>query len=196
MTGGYSERDNSQLFGGYRKGFTWDFHVFFVKMELTIPRSRYGKQENMMKKLQRSRKNKVFFGVCGGIAEHLGLDPVVVRLVFILVTLFGGMGVLAYIIGVIIIPESSEAEVNKTEPADNLASTYIPPSQAPVPKRDKSGEVIGLTLIAFGIFFLLRKIEAFDRYFDWISYHFWSILVPAIFVVLGISLIMRTRKND
>jgi phage shock protein C len=148
-----------------------------------------------MKKLQRSKTNKVFFGVCGGIAEHLGLDPVVVRLVFILVTLFGGMGVLAYIIGVIIIPEASHDSAQTDIAADTQAmAIHTPP--APLPKRDKSSEVVGLTLIAFGLFFLLRKIDALDRYFDWISYHFWSILLPVLLLVLGVSLIMRTRKGE
>ena len=48
-----------------------------------------------MKKLYRS-SNRVMAGVCGGIAEYLGVDPTVIRLVAVLLSLMGG-GILAYI---------------------------------------------------------------------------------------------------
>jgi phage shock protein C len=61
----------------------------------------------MRTNLYRSRTNKVIAGVCGGIAEHLDVDPVLVRLVFILLT-FGtglGPGIIIYIIAWMVIPE-------------------------------------------------------------------------------------------
>lgn len=58
-----------------------------------------------MKRLFRSRKNKVIAGVCGGIGEYLGIDPTLVRLFFILFTFVGGGGILAYIICWMIIPK-------------------------------------------------------------------------------------------
>ncbi len=59
-----------------------------------------------IKRLYRSRKDKVLGGVCGGIAEYLSVDPVVVRLVVAIVVLISmGMGILAYLIAWIIIPE-------------------------------------------------------------------------------------------
>jgi len=58
------------------------------------------------KKLLRSKKNRVIAGVCGGIGEYLGIDPTLIRLVWILFTLLSaGAGILAYIISWIIIPE-------------------------------------------------------------------------------------------
>ncbi len=148
-----------------------------------------------MKKLQRSRTNKVFFGVCGGLAEYLGLDPVAVRLIFVLVTLFGGMGVVAYIVGVIIIPESPEEEkVSNAEANDSMASPPLPQGPAE-PKSDKSAEIVGIVLIMFGVIFMLKKIAWMDRYFDWLTFHFWSLLLPIILLVLGVSLIMRSKKK-
>ena len=44
-------------------------------------------------------------GVCGGIAEYFGIDPTLVRLVWVIITLMGGAGILAYIIAAIIIPD-------------------------------------------------------------------------------------------
>lgn len=57
------------------------------------------------KKLYRSRSNSMISGVCGGLAEYLGLDPTVVRLLYVLLSLCTmGSGLLFYIIAMIIIP--------------------------------------------------------------------------------------------
>ena len=60
----------------------------------------------MEKKLYRSAQNKKLAGVCGGIAEYFNIDPTVVRLVWILVSLFVGFGLLAYIIALIVMPQA------------------------------------------------------------------------------------------
>jgi len=57
------------------------------------------------KKLFRSKKNRVLAGVCGGIAEYLGVDPTIVRLLWVLFTLLYGVGLLGYIIAILIIPQ-------------------------------------------------------------------------------------------
>jgi phage shock protein PspC (stress-responsive transcriptional regulator) len=53
-----------------------------------------------MKRLYRSSKNKVLFGVCGGLGDYFGIDPVIVRLICI----FSGIGLIAYFIAAILIP--------------------------------------------------------------------------------------------
>ncbi|HHV24340.1 MAG: PspC domain-containing protein [Methanosarcina sp.] len=59
-----------------------------------------------MKKLYRSRKNRIIAGVCGGIGEYFKIDPTLVRLLWLFVSIAGvGSGVVAYIIAWIIIPE-------------------------------------------------------------------------------------------
>ncbi|MDY0379835.1 MAG: PspC domain-containing protein [Defluviitoga tunisiensis] len=45
-----------------------------------------------MKKLYRSRENKVLAGVCGGIGEYFEIDPVIVRLIWIVLTMIWGFG--------------------------------------------------------------------------------------------------------
>jgi putative stress-responsive transcriptional regulator len=60
----------------------------------------------MEKKLYKSNQNKMLDGVCGGIAEYFGIDPTVVRLIWVLFSLMGGCGILAYIIAAIIIPRN------------------------------------------------------------------------------------------
>lgn len=56
------------------------------------------------KRLYKSAKERVFCGVCGGLAEYFGLDVSLVRLAWILFTCLGGSGLLAYIIAAIVIP--------------------------------------------------------------------------------------------
>lgn len=60
----------------------------------------------MEKKLYRSQNNRMLAGVCGGLGEYLNLDPTVIRVVWALISLLGGTGVLLYLICIFIIPEN------------------------------------------------------------------------------------------
>lgn len=60
----------------------------------------------MTKKLYRSGKNRILGGVCGGIGEYFDIDPVFIRLLWVLCSLMGGAGFLAYIIAWIIVPRN------------------------------------------------------------------------------------------
>jgi phage shock protein C len=66
------------------------------------------------KRFYRSRSDRKIAGVCGGLAGYFGIDPVIPRLVWIVFALAAGMGVLAYIICWLVVPEESEAP--KTSP--------------------------------------------------------------------------------
>ena len=58
-------------------------------------------------KLARSRKNRMLWGVCGGIAEWAGWDPTLVRILYVLVSVFSAAfpGMLVYVILLLIMPE-------------------------------------------------------------------------------------------
>ena len=62
----------------------------------------------MNKRLYRSVKDRKIAGVAGGVAEYLGVDPSLIRVLWIFFTLFGGSGIVVYIIAAIIIPEDPE----------------------------------------------------------------------------------------
>lgn len=66
----------------------------------------------MEKRLYRSETDRMVAGVCGGFAEYFNIDPAVVRIVFLLFVLWGGGGVLAYIICWIVIPTESSLETD------------------------------------------------------------------------------------
>lgn len=59
-----------------------------------------------IRRLYRSGENRVLGGVCGGIAEYLHTDPVIIRLLWVLATLLWGFGILLYIIAWIIMPRN------------------------------------------------------------------------------------------
>ncbi|NOR46559.1 MAG: PspC domain-containing protein, partial [Methanosarcinaceae archaeon] len=59
----------------------------------------------MKKRLYRSRDNSMIAGVCGGLGEYFDMDPPFIRLLWIVFTLAGGSGILAYIIAWIVIPQ-------------------------------------------------------------------------------------------
>ena len=62
----------------------------------------------MEKKLYRITNGKKLCGVCGGLAEYFGIDPTLVRLAWVLLAVFAGMGLLAYIICALVIPHKPE----------------------------------------------------------------------------------------
>ena len=57
------------------------------------------------KRVYRSGTDYMLCGVCGGIAEYFNIDPTLVRLAWVVLTCFGGSGILAYIVAAIIIPK-------------------------------------------------------------------------------------------
>lgn len=63
-----------------------------------------------MKNLYKSRTNKMVSGVCGGIGEYFGVDPTIIRLLWVLGCALGGSGVIAYVIAAILIPDAPEGE--------------------------------------------------------------------------------------
>lgn len=57
------------------------------------------------KRLYKSKTNRVFFGVCGGLGEYFNIDPTIFRLILVLLICGAGSGLVAYIVAAIIMPE-------------------------------------------------------------------------------------------
>ncbi len=97
--------------------------------------------------LYRSRTDQVLGGVCGGLGRYLGVDPVILRIAFIALTLGGGAGVLLYIIAWIAIPE--EPAGGPPPGADAEAGSRWSPRTATM--------VVGGTLVGLGLLLLLDR---------------------------------------
>lgn len=65
-----------------------------------------------MKKLYRSNENKIFAGIIGGVGEYFDVDPVVLRLLWVLIIIFTGLvpGIVAYLIAMLVVPEKPKSE--------------------------------------------------------------------------------------
>ena len=151
-----------------------------------------------MKRLYKSRKNKVIDGVCGGIAEYFDVDPVLVRIIFVLFLFLGGAAVIAYIVGMIIMPKAPLAAEQKTEaPAEKVSHHQETARELEQPKPKRAGPtagalIIGIAVIILGGFFLLDNFDFpfFYRISWWFRHNFWDFIIPGIIILLGLLLIV------
>ncbi len=139
-----------------------------------------------MKKLYKSRDNKVIDGVCGGIAEYFDVDPVLIRIIFVLFFFFGGSAILAYIIGIVIMP--AKPSVRKAGLESEKSNTESAPS-------NKNTLLIGFIFIVIGVFFLMGNFPFFNIYYYWIKSHFWDILLPSILILIGLSIVIKSSAE-
>ena len=117
------------------------------------------------KKLFRSRDNRIVGGVSAGIANYLNIDVVWVRLLFVLLALASGFGILVYIICLLLIPD---------EPGKKTVKSSL-----------NGRVIIGILLILFGASFLLRKL------FAHISFIY---MLAGALLVIGLFLVWRGIK--
>jgi len=150
----------------------------------------------MERKVYRSSKDRILFGVCGGIASYFNIDPVLVRLGMVALAFIDGAGVLLYIIMALVIPEAGrshsiveqdeaveETEVLPPEPRPSLGSDGRIPG-----KREDEGRFMGgIVLILIGLFFLAQRFH----FFRWMDF---GRLWPLILVVLGLYLLFTRRR--
>ena len=74
---------------------------------------------NTSKRLYRSRTDRQVAGVCGGVADYLSLDPTIVRVIWVILTLAGGPGLILYIILALVVPEEPEFVQTSAEKIKN-----------------------------------------------------------------------------
>jgi phage shock protein PspC (stress-responsive transcriptional regulator) len=60
------------------------------------------------KKLERKLNGRLLAGVCAGLADYLGIDVTLIRVIFAVLTLFGGLGPIAYVMAWALVPEEGE----------------------------------------------------------------------------------------
>lgn len=154
----------------------------------------------MGKRLYKSRSERMLFGVSGGMAEYFDIDPTLVRITWVVVTLLtAGVAFLAYIALAIIVPDAPARRRPVDGEADNAeaeaASAYDPGDSGEEREIYESAEssvrgsgrrrsiIFGTVLIALGLFFLAITLDILPR-FDW---RFW----PVALILLGVLLVAR-----
>ena len=161
----------------------------------------------MEKRLLRSRRKKVFAGIAGGLSEYLDVDPVIIRVIFVLITIFHGIGVIIYIIMWIVIPEEpfdmsfaekSPDDENKFENqfSEDFKQTAnsvfdeakLAAEQAKISAKSSNSRIIvGAILILIGLLFLA------ERFFSFLDFEF---VFAVGLIVLGLSLLFNFFKKS
>jgi phage shock protein PspC (stress-responsive transcriptional regulator) len=169
-------------------------------------------------RLYRSRNDRIFAGVAGGLADRWDADPSLIRLIWaLLVILTGGIALLVYVIMAFVVPEEPVAftsgagiraagEASEATPAGAYQSPYgYVPTRAErramrrearrARRAGRDGQAAaaigGLILIALGSMFLLR--EWFPRLdFDW----FWPMVLIGIGVAVVVGALTRRTEVD
>jgi phage shock protein PspC (stress-responsive transcriptional regulator) len=116
--------------------------------------------------------------VCGGLGEYLNVDPLFIRLGWVLMVLAGGFGILLYLVWVFIVPVGSAGVAG----------------EQPVRSRSLFGAIVGGGLILLGVSLLLDEwnIFPFHHIWDWS----WRFAGPALLIIGGAYLITRRTTSS
>jgi len=113
-----------------------------------------------MKRLYRSQKNRVFAGICGGLGEYYNVDPVLVRIIAVFLTLFLGFPFLVYLVAIFVIPqEPLESAPMAAQPSD-VEQTPGTPVNTGMP-MDEHIKILGILYIAFSALGLIAAFVLF-----------------------------------
>jgi phage shock protein C len=113
--------------------------------------------------VRRSRSERVIAGVCGGVGRYLGVDPVLLRIAFIILALANGLGLIAYVVAWVAIPEERPGQ---------------PIGPVTEPRRETGRLVLGGSLVVLGLVLLL------DRLAPNLDELFWPVAVVAVGVAV------------
>lgn len=132
----------------------------------------------------------MLFGVAAGIADYFNIDPVIIRLIFVLLTISGGAGVLLYIVGIFIIPD--ESEKNNISGTDNIkkrvetVAEEIKNTSSDQRVAWRSEQIFGFILVILGFMFLSQMF--------WPWFNAWR-LWPLFIIFIGLIMLIRTKKE-
>lgn len=115
--------------------------------------------------LRRSRTDRMIAGVCGGLSRYLEVDPVLLRIAFVVLTIAGGSGILIYILAIILISEE--------KPGEELGPVHA--------RSGATGRIlVGTALIALGTILLV------DRFVSWFD----KVIGPLTLIALGVAVLV------
>ncbi len=135
-------------------------------------------------RLYRSRTNKVLAGVCGGYAEYFDVDPVIIRILFVLLTVFGGSGILLYIASVFIVPKRPLQEIPEQQQSDNSSAAIASPSSFRY--------LLGAILVVVGIFLLIENLGFFSLS-DFLDSSL-EYIFPILLIIAGMAVIYHKQN--
>jgi phage shock protein PspC (stress-responsive transcriptional regulator) len=142
----------------------------------------------MNKRLYRSRKEKMIGGVAGGLAEYFEIDPVIVRLGFVLLFFAGGIAFLAYIVCMVVIPKEPllPPVYTPTQPQDQEAPQPVQQDSEQSQEISPRKKIFGIILVLAGILLFAHNVLPFCWHIDFI---------PIVFILLGVWLILSNHPK-
>ena len=150
--------------------------------------------DQQRQRLHRSPDNRFLFGVAGGLAEFFDVDPVLIRLGWVLLTVATvGIAALAYVVLAVITPKSrqpvpGEGKSASDGPGDASESPPESGVEDGLPRRQVARNVFGVGLILVGTIILLGNMGVFDSVR-------WDIVWPVAIVVLGVTILLPSIRR-
>ncbi|WZL78916.1 PspC domain-containing protein [Eubacteriales bacterium mix99] len=142
------------------------------------------------KKLYRSAKQRVLAGVCGGLAEYFDIDVTMVRLIWALSVLPGGIGLILYIAAIIIIPKGENGKGTVITDEDGK-EIYVSEDEDAGTIRHNSMLFIGIILIVLGGLTLLSRLYPFRIFWNQVGKYGW----PIVLILIGIVILVTAFQN-
>jgi len=159
-----------------------------------------------MNKLYRSTTDRVFGGVCGGLADYMQVDPLILRILFVLVAMMNGLGLVAYLLMWIFVP--SEASVGSQrdqvvcenmEEIKERARTLGQSAQQSLNRQKWAANwtqgktsqrmlLIGAGLVVVGLLVLLDNL-------GWLWWFSLGKLWPLILIAIGVVVLLNNLKG-
>ncbi|MBI2357116.1 PspC domain-containing protein [Candidatus Dojkabacteria bacterium] len=151
------------------------------------------------KSLYRSKTDRVIGGVCGGLGEYFNVDSTIIRLLFVLIVLSGGVGILAYFILWVVIPEegakdtTTENVVKKNSKEIESKMKSMANGVEDIAKRSNSRVWFGIFIVLFGTYLTFANF-GLTRFFDlgWYLGKLW----PLIVITLGIVILVKNKDGE
>lgn len=147
----------------------------------------------MNKRLYRKESNRVLGGVCAGLGDYLGIDPLFIRIFFVVWTIVGELSVLIYMVLWLIIPRSEDEQAFR---AENLGARFYQLAQeVREVVHEPSAQLItfaGAGLIGWGIYSLLERLTNFP----WVLREYTWFLWPALLILAGVIVLGKTMWKN
>jgi len=143
-------------------------------------------ESSQPRRLYRSNQNRIAAGVCGGIAEYLNVDPTLIRLGFVLLTIASGSGILLYLIMAIIVPRAPAGAPHPTTPSlqVNIGAAVL--------------LLVGLGLVVLGVIWALEQVAPWF----WPFWSLWSIVRglakffwAGLLIIIGLAIIATALRR-
>jgi phage shock protein C len=142
-------------------------------------------------RLYRSKSDRMIGGVCGGLGTFLNIDPIFIRLLFVLLLFGSDFGLILYILLWILIPEEGKAYGFKEESfGDRVKSMGDDIQVAVTQPHPQAGLIMGIGLIVIGGLLFVDRLNL--AWLDWFNM---DVLWPALLIVGGIALLFRQRRE-